>query len=158
MCRARHTTTGCKGPAERAVIIHTSTIGFDVVVKVSGLDYKLKSMLTEKEEKYISQRRFFTKLGPWVGTILLFIIIIFWGYLFLNTPLLVNPFHALNQIEKGEMSESSFIILATMGSIAFLIIGFLLLVFIVATFFVGMTNERKLIAIIDVLRKKGNKK
>jgi len=81
-------------------------------------------------------------------------VIIFWGYLFLNIPLLVNPFYVLNQTEKGEISVSSLILLATMGSMAFLIIGFILLAFIVFMFFTGMANERKLIAIIDILRKK----
>jgi hypothetical protein len=110
-------------------------------------------MLTEKQEKFLSQRRFFTKSWPWVGTILLFIVIIFGGYLFLNLPLLVNPFHVLTQLEKGEISNSSLALLATIGSMAFLIIGFILLVFIVFIF-IEMANERKLLTIIDIFRKK----
>ncbi len=110
-------------------------------------------MLTEKQEIFLSQRKSFTKSGSWIGTILLLIVIIFWSYLFLNIPLLINPFFVLNQIEKGEIFHSTLALLATMGSMAFLIIGFVLIVLIVSIFFIGTTNERKLIAIINVLRK-----
>ena len=109
-------------------------------------------MLTKSQEKFLAQRKFFSKIGFWIGigTFLILIIFVIYGYF--GHPLLANPYYVMGQLENDDLPLSSLSILATVGSFLFLIISFILGVFIVF-FLMAVRNERKLLTIIDTLQK-----
>lgn len=49
-------------------------------------------MLSETQEKFLAKRKKLTKLWVWVGTVMLLFVVIYWGYLFFQPTLLVNPY------------------------------------------------------------------
>jgi len=109
-------------------------------------------MLKESQIELLNKRKLLIRLWPWVGTTLLVLIILFWGYLFFKSPLLVNPYYVFDRIQDNSLPDSTITLLAVLSPIAFLTCGFLVLT-IVLFLFALMANERKLIDIIDNLCK-----
>jgi len=108
-------------------------------------------MLTKSQEKFLAQRKFFSKLGLWVGVIVVLILAIFVLYMYFRHPLIANPQYVMMQLENNSLPPSILSILAMLGSFLFLIISLILGVFIVF-FLLAVRNERKLINIIDRLQ------
>ena len=79
------------------------------------------------------------------------IIVGFWVYLFFRHSLLVNPYRVVNMLEKGSLPSTTLALLAAIGSLSFLTCG-VLCVILILFLFAGMSNERRLIEIIDCLK------
>ena len=88
-----------------------------------------------------------------VGGGLVFAVVAFWGYLFVRRPLLANPIYLLHELEHHALSDATLVVLAGIGSLMFVTTGLLLLAFL-AFMFVALTNERRLIAMVDRLRER----
>lgn len=110
-------------------------------------------MLTTSQKKFLDQRKFFSKVGFWVGIGTFLILIIFVIYMYFTHPLLANPYYVMGQLENNTLSPSILSILATVGSFLFLIVSLILGVFIVF-FILAVRNEHKLLTIIDTLQKR----
>lgn len=109
-------------------------------------------MLTKSQERFLAQRKFFSKIGFWIGIGTFLVLIIIVIYMYFRHPWLANPYYVMAQLENNALSLSILSILATVGSFLFLIISLILGVFIVF-FILAVRNERKLINIIDTLQK-----
>ena len=109
-------------------------------------------MLTQSQEKFLAQRRLFSKLGLWVGMVTLLILIIFVVYMYLKQPLLANPYYIMAQINNNSLPVSTLSFLAILGASTILIVSFIFGV-VLLFFILAGRNERKLINIIDTLQK-----
>ena len=107
-------------------------------------------MLKESQIAFLNKRKLLIRLWPWVGTALLVLILFFWGYLFFENPLLVNPYHVFERIQDNSLPETTLTLLAVLTPTAFLTCGFLVLT-IILFLLALMANERKLLDIIDNL-------
>lgn len=108
-------------------------------------------MLTEKQQRLILRRKTLTALWKWVGPACLLLIVGVLGYLFYRTPLLMNPYFLIEQIEGGTLPETTIYVSAVVGSLAFLACGILMLCIIILLFG-AVANEKKLLNIIDALQ------
>lgn len=104
-------------------------------------------MLFDAELKYIDRRTRLIRIWRYVGLAVLLILVLFTCYLFLNSPLLINPFHVTEQIEAGAIPQSTLLIMAAMMPLVMFVMV-VLVVFPCAAFAI----ERKLLAIIQKLR------
>ncbi|MGA1875728.1 MAG: hypothetical protein ACMUIA_08965 [bacterium] len=109
------------------------------------------TMLTESQKNYLSKRTRLTKSWTWVGSLLLAGIVSFYAYFFVKHPLLANPYDVIDQIASNSLSDSTLSLLAVFCPIAFIICGFLLLALILFVF-AAMSNERKLLKIIEAIQ------
>ena len=110
-------------------------------------------MLFDAELKYIDRRTRLIRIWRYVGLAVLLILVLFTCYLFLNSPLLINPFHVTEQIEAGAISQSTLLIMAAMMPLVMLLVMFVMVVLVVFLY-AAFANERKLLAIIQKLRDK----
>jgi len=113
---------------------------------------EVNAMLTAVDERFLERRRRLVRIWPWVGSGLAVVIVGFWGYLVVRRPLLANPIHLMHELERHAVSEATLIVLAAIGPLMLLVTGLLLLV-VVAFTFAAMANERRLIAMVDRLRR-----
>lgn len=109
-------------------------------------------VLSESESKFIDRRSHLIRIWPYVGAASLVVIAFLTGYLLLVNPLLINPFYVMAQIETNSIPESTLLLMA---GIAPIVVALLLLVMMVMTLYVfaALSNERKLIAVVNRLSK-----
>jgi len=87
------------------------------------------------------------RFWPYAGSALLVGIIGLALHLYLNTPLLINPFVVLARIESGSIEQSSLHTMAILLPIAFLMVCVLLLV-LVLVLYAAFSNEKKYLEIV----------
>ena len=99
-------------------------------------------------ERFLDKRR--TLLAAWryAGPLLLLGIGGFVAYLFVNTPLLINPVAITSGIESGSVEQSTLQMMAVFVPILFIMVCFLLVVLIVLMY-AAFANEKKYLAILD---------
>ncbi len=106
--------------------------------------------LEEKEREFVEKRRAYIRIWPIVAWILLLGLVALVIYLFLKTPLLVNPASVMEALGAGTLEGPTLTTMAALLPIAMLMaigaVTFMLLYCCVA-----MRNERRLIAAIDEL-------
>lgn len=106
--------------------------------------------LSDKECAFIEKRRAYIRVWPVVAWSLLLGLVAVAAYLYLKTPLLVNPAAVMDQLGAGTLENSTLIAMAAILPIAMLMsigtVTFMLLYCCVA-----MRNERRLIEAIDAL-------
>ncbi|MBU2490461.1 MAG: hypothetical protein KKA60_13830 [Proteobacteria bacterium] len=105
-------------------------------------------MLTEKEERFLKMRRSMNRAWPWLGSFLLVFVAGAWLWLARFSPLMFNPFNLVERLGAGDVDPATLSLLAAMGSLAFVTIGFLLFC-VVLLLFGSMATEKKLLRIID---------
>ena len=104
-----------------------------------------------EQQAFLDKRRGLIRAWRYVGPVLLLAILGFSAYLFIRTPLLINPFEVISRLEAGTLEESTTVILAAMLPVMFG--GMLvLLIAIVLVMYAAIANEKKYVAIIEKLR------
>jgi len=108
------------------------------------------STLTERDAKFVEQRRVLVRRWRVVGWALFAAIAAVVGFLFLANPMLVSPWEVAGRIRTDSVPPTTLQIMSLMLPLT--VLGcFLLLAVVVAFQFAGATNERRLLAIIDSL-------
>ncbi len=104
----------------------------------------------DRDLGFVAKRRTLIRRWNAVGWALITLIIAALGFLFLTSPLLVNPWETMARVRTDSISTSTLQLMAVMLPVVFLG-SFMLLVVIVAFQFAAAANERRLIGIIDSL-------
>lgn len=112
-------------------------------------------MISGPDVRFIESRMRMGRVWRYVGTAALVVIAGFAGYLFAAVPLLINPFHAIEQIEADAVPNGTMVLMAAMTPLVFLALLFLMAVFVLFVF-IAFANERRLLGIIDALRGRGD--
>ena len=102
------------------------------------------------EREFVAQRRTMSRRWKPVGWILIAIIAAALGFLFLTSPMLVDPFETLSRIKTDSIPDGTLRLMAAMLPVVFLGCFLLLVVFVIFQF-QAMANERRFIEIIDSL-------
>jgi hypothetical protein len=111
-------------------------------------------MSGETHRKYVEGRRRLVARWNVVGWSLIAAIAAVLGFLFLTSPLLVNPFEVLARVGTGSLPAPTLDLMAVMLPVVFL--GCIMLLVVLVIFqFAAIANERRLIAIIDDLLRHG---
>jgi hypothetical protein len=105
-------------------------------------------MLSDKDQRHIAVRRKLIRSWKWVGPVFLTVVSGTVVFLFLRYPIVFNPFYVIDGLKKGRLCYSTIQTLAVFCSVGFLIIEFLLVIFILLLV-ASMSNERKLLDLID---------
>lgn len=106
---------------------------------------------SEADAKFLDQRRRLNRHWRVAGWFLLAAITAVLGFLFVTNPILVSPWEVAARLRTGTLPLSTLQTMALMLPVTFL--GcFVLLVAVVVFQFAAAANERRLIAIVDVLR------
>jgi len=106
--------------------------------------------LTEDERRFLLKRKWFVRTWRYAGLILIFAISGISLWLYIKSPLLINPFEVASQIESGTLKESTLTIMALITPIMVLTCLLLLMIIIIFAF-VAFSNERKYLRIIESL-------
>lgn len=101
-------------------------------------------------ERFIAKRRSLLKAWRYVGPLLLVLIAGLATYLYLKTPLMINPFALVTAIEAGAIEDSTLQLMAVFVPLLFLVVCFLLVVLVVLMY-AAFANEKKYLAILDRL-------
>ena len=101
--------------------------------------------MTDEQRLYIERRWKLTGAWPWVAGVVVVVLGCFLAFLFVRTPLLVNPFEVGRRVAGGELDEGTLGMLAVMTPVLFLTCFFLLGV-LLALATAAFANERKFIA------------
>ena len=94
------------------------------------------------------------RIWPFVGPLLLASVGILAAWLFWKTPLLINPYAVLEQLQAGIMPDSTVALLAGLLPIV-LLACLVLLLAMVLFLFVTLANERNYMAMIEKLHSTG---
>lgn len=108
-------------------------------------------MVSCEQERFLLKRRLLVRAWPWVGAVLLAIIVGFWGWLFFAQPLLANPMHVLEAVRTQAIPADTLWLMAGILPLTVLATGVLLMI-LMLFLFAGRRNEKKLLDIIDALR------
>jgi len=106
--------------------------------------------LTKPESSFIQKRKKLLKLWPITASILLLGIAFLTAWLFWNTPLLINPYAAIEQLNTQSIPDSTTSLMVAMLPIVMLMCLFLTVVLILFMF-VAFSNEKRHMAIIERL-------
>lgn len=101
-------------------------------------------------ERFIAKRRSLLKAWRYVGPLLLVSIAGLAAYLYLNTPLMIDPFAVIAAVEAGAIGDSTLQLMAVFVPLLFLAVCFLLVVLVVLMY-AAFANEKKYLAILDRL-------
>lgn len=106
--------------------------------------------LSPADKKFVEKREKRVKYWPFYGGAALVLLIAYGVWLWVKTPHLIKPWHVIESVQAGTLSES------TMGVMAFMlpIVMAALLVFafvVVLLWFVMFYNERRLIRLVRKL-------
>lgn len=111
---------------------------------------KAKSGISERERRFIDRRRNVVRYWRFAGPLLVVMVVGFAAWLYLRTPLLIDPFEMLARLEAGEIPESTLVIMAALVPVLFL--GLLvLLAGLVVIMYAAISGEKRYLAIIETL-------
>ncbi len=103
--------------------------------------------ITPQEQAFIEKRFKLTRAFTWVGSGLLALLFGLTLWLWMTTPLFINPKEVALRLEEGTIPQSSIETMAILLPVLTLTCFVLTAIFIFFAF-IGFSNERKLIAII----------
>lgn len=104
--------------------------------------------LNDDDRRFLLKRAKLVRTWPFVGAILLTILIGLGIWLFLTRPLLVNPLNVMTRLENNSIPESTVTLMAGMLPIV-VSMCLLLAVMIVLFVFAALSNEKKYLKIIQ---------
>ncbi len=110
--------------------------------------------LDQTQRKFLQQRRKLIRTWRWMGLSLLLAMAATMIWLWIEQPLLVNPYEVIDRLESGEIENSTLAVMAMMLPLLFLICFFLLAV-VVLFAYISFSNEKKHLSIIDTLNSDG---
>ncbi|MCL4190385.1 MAG: hypothetical protein KJZ87_01470 [Thermoguttaceae bacterium] len=104
--------------------------------------------LSNEERHFVAKRAKLVQTWPYVGAMLLTMLVGLGVWLFLSKPLLANPFFVLSQLDRRAIPESTIALMAAMLPVVVLVcLG--LAVTVVLFAFAAFSNEKKYLAIIQ---------
>ena len=107
--------------------------------------------LTPKEQAFIDRRRKLLKAWPWAGGGALALLAALVTWLWIEVPMMINPWAAMEAVRGGTLEESTLVVMALMLPILVLAVMGVLGV-MVALLFVALSHERRLIGMLDRLQ------
>ena len=106
--------------------------------------------VSDRDLEFVAKRRALSRRWNVVGWALIALIIAALGFLFVTSPMLVNPWETMARVRTDSISKSTLQLMAMLLPVVFLG-SFLLLIVIVAFQFAAAANERRLIEILYLL-------
>jgi hypothetical protein len=103
--------------------------------------------LTAEEEAFVEKRAKFAHSWPFVGSVMLAVVLGFGAWLWFSNPLLINPWAVLSGLDSDSIEATTITLMAGMLPLVMLTCLFLLVVALVLSF-AAFANERRHIAII----------
>ncbi len=110
--------------------------------------------LSKEQRDYLDKRRKILRFWPFAGPFLPLGIAGLAIHLYVNTPLLIDPYEVLSRIEAHSIKQSSLEIMAVMLPITFIAICFLL-VMLVVVMYAAFANERRYLEIVGEMERGG---
>jgi hypothetical protein len=104
--------------------------------------------LTAQDRAFIEKRKKLLNAWPWAGGGLLVMLAGFTTWLWIRVPMMINPWAAMEAIGAGTMEATTLTLMAVMLPILVLAVMGVLAV-VVTLLFVALSNERRLIAMIE---------
>lgn len=104
--------------------------------------------LSPEESLYIARRASLIRHWPWVGSILLLLVIAFTAWLWWSVPHLINPWAVTADLRSGTLTDAGILLMAALlpvVTLSFLV--FVALTIVLA--FAAFANERRLLDIIN---------
>lgn len=103
--------------------------------------------LSPAEKRFVEKRENRLKYWPLFGVFSLVLVAAYGAWLWLKMPYLIDPWHVMERIEMGSLSESTMGVMAAM--LPFVMAAFLFFAFfVVLLWFVAFRNERRLVRLI----------
>lgn len=110
--------------------------------------------LDDAQLRYLAGRERLVKRWPAVGAALLTAIAAVMLYLFLRSPLLINPWHTAMLLEGGSVPQHTMAEMAAKLPVVFLVCCGLMVAMVLVQFAVTVT-ERRLLGLVEVLTREG---
>lgn len=104
--------------------------------------------LSEKEQKFINNRRKLIKFLPLGGWSCITILVTYLTWSYLKTPMLFNPFLVHEKILNKQIKQTTLELMSLMLPVAFSAL-FIVMIFLVAFMFAWNSLEKKYLKIID---------
>ena len=105
---------------------------------------------SRRHQAFLEKRRRLLKTWRWIGPLCLLLIFVLLLWLYLHSPLLVNPFEIVSRIE-NETLESSILSLMALMLPIIVLACFGLLIAIIVFMYAVFSNEKKYMEIINEL-------
>jgi hypothetical protein len=106
--------------------------------------------LSPRETKFLSRRRQLLRAWRVAGPVLLLLLFVTAIFMFINYPLMFNPFELVDRLESETLDVSTLQFMALLLPVAMLMVFVMLLVVVLLTF-AGMANDKKYLTILDRL-------
>ncbi len=106
--------------------------------------------LSQTQQEFLEKRRKLVRSWPAIGLMLLIGMVATLLWLWLQQPMLINPFEVVDRLESGSIENSTVTLMAVMLPLVFLVC-FVLLMIVVIFAYAAFANEKKHLAIIDIL-------
>ncbi len=106
--------------------------------------------LDQTQQEFLEKRRKLVRSWPSIGLILLIGMVATLLWLWIQQPLLINPYEVVDRLESGSIENSTIALMAVMLPLLFLIC-FVLLMIVVLFAYAAFANEKKHLKIIDIL-------
>jgi len=99
-------------------------------------------------EAYLKKRRGLLRAWRYAGPLLLLMVGVLAVYVFIRTPMMINPFAVIAALEAGTLAPDMLRLMAVFVPMLFVTVCFLLVV-LVLLMYVAFANERKYLEILD---------
>lgn len=106
--------------------------------------------LDQTQREFLEKRRKLVRSWPFIGLILLIAMVATLLWLWVQQPLLINPYEVVGRLESGSIENSTIALMAVMLPLLFLIC-FVLLMIVVLFAYAAFANEKKHLKIIEIL-------
>jgi hypothetical protein len=110
--------------------------------------------LDDAQRRYLAGRERLVRRWPAVGAVLLTAIAAVMLYLFLRSPLLVNPWYTARLLEGGSVPQHTMAEMAAKLPVVFLVCCGLMVAMVLVQFAVTIT-ERRLLGLVEELAREG---
>ena len=108
-----------------------------------------------REQKFLERRRQLLRAWRITGPVLLLALVAAGIFMFINYPLMFNPYVLTERLESSTLDETTLHLMALLLPVAMLMVFFMLLVVVLLVFEL-MSKDKKYLAIIDRMRGKNN--
>jgi magnesium-transporting ATPase (P-type) len=99
-------------------------------------------MIHELQSNFLKKRQRLIRAWRYIGPVMLLGIAGFISFVFVSSPLLINPFEIISRLEHGDIERTTLETMTVMLPVVFIMVSFLL-VFIVMIMYASFSNERK---------------
>jgi uncharacterized BrkB/YihY/UPF0761 family membrane protein len=104
--------------------------------------------LNQQQNSFLEKRRKLVKSWSYVGPLMMLLVLGLAAYVYVKSPLLINPYEVLARLQSGSIEQSTLMTMAVILPIVFITVCFLLIVLIVMLY-AAIANEKKYIEILN---------